>query len=253
MPGRISEYAALTASAAAPNDLIEVLDVSDTTMAPTGTNKKMALDVLRGAPIPRFAYNCDLLGQGPPYYRVSNQKGWNPTSIKVLDSSQGRVWMAWLPGQGGSLATLLVNIATAGDATAKIRLAVYAVNPGIHVTGSGLVGPLIMDSGQIDASTAGTKQVTGLNIPITIDGLLLAYTAQGATTTVPELYGLDLDQWAPAAGPEHGSAGGDIWGNRGGGIVFTGVTGAYPTQPTGISTGAAGIGYIVPDFKVQYR
>lgn len=41
MAGKISELTALTTPAI--NDLIEVLDVSDTTEAPTGTNKKMSL------------------------------------------------------------------------------------------------------------------------------------------------------------------------------------------------------------------
>lgn len=46
MPGKISDLTALTAAAAATTDEIEVRDVSDTTMAATGTNKKMALSEL---------------------------------------------------------------------------------------------------------------------------------------------------------------------------------------------------------------
>jgi len=43
MPGKITDLAALTAAAAATTDLIETVDVSDTSMAATGTNKKMSL------------------------------------------------------------------------------------------------------------------------------------------------------------------------------------------------------------------
>jgi hypothetical protein len=43
MPGRITELGTLTSGAAATTDLIETVDVSDTSMAPTGTNKKMSL------------------------------------------------------------------------------------------------------------------------------------------------------------------------------------------------------------------
>lgn len=43
MPGRITELAALTGAAADTTDLIEAVDVSDTSMAATGTNKKMSL------------------------------------------------------------------------------------------------------------------------------------------------------------------------------------------------------------------
>jgi hypothetical protein len=46
VPGKISDLTALTAAAAATTDEIEVRDVSDTTMAATGTNKKMALSEL---------------------------------------------------------------------------------------------------------------------------------------------------------------------------------------------------------------
>lgn len=43
MAGKISELAALTGAAAATTDLIETVDISDTSMAATGTNKKMTL------------------------------------------------------------------------------------------------------------------------------------------------------------------------------------------------------------------
>ena len=46
MAGKITELTALTGAAAADGDLLEVVDVSDTTMAGTGTNKKIALDEL---------------------------------------------------------------------------------------------------------------------------------------------------------------------------------------------------------------
>ena len=46
MPGKISDLTALTAAAAATTDEIEVRDVSDTTMAATGTNKRMPLSEL---------------------------------------------------------------------------------------------------------------------------------------------------------------------------------------------------------------
>jgi hypothetical protein len=49
MPGKITELDALTGAAAATTDLIEAVDVSDTTMAATGTNKKMTLTDLATA------------------------------------------------------------------------------------------------------------------------------------------------------------------------------------------------------------
>jgi hypothetical protein len=46
MAGKITDLAALTGAAAATTDLIETVDVSDTSMAATGTNKKMVLSEL---------------------------------------------------------------------------------------------------------------------------------------------------------------------------------------------------------------
>lgn len=46
MPGRITDYGLLTGSTAAPGDLVEVVDVSDTSMAATGTNKRLVLGEL---------------------------------------------------------------------------------------------------------------------------------------------------------------------------------------------------------------
>lgn len=43
MAGKITDLAALTGAGAATGDLIEAVDVSDTSMAATGTNKKMSL------------------------------------------------------------------------------------------------------------------------------------------------------------------------------------------------------------------
>ena len=43
MPGKISELAVLTGAVANGADLLETVDVSDTSMAASGTNKKMSL------------------------------------------------------------------------------------------------------------------------------------------------------------------------------------------------------------------
>jgi hypothetical protein len=46
MPGKITDLAALTGAAANGSDLLETIDVSDTSMAPTGTNKRFTLSEL---------------------------------------------------------------------------------------------------------------------------------------------------------------------------------------------------------------
>jgi hypothetical protein len=49
MPGKITELAALTS--ADPADMFEVVDVSDTSMAVTGTNKRITLSGLATQPV----------------------------------------------------------------------------------------------------------------------------------------------------------------------------------------------------------
>ena len=80
MAGRITELAALTAPVS--NDLIEVVDVSDTSMAATGTNKKLTLTTLTAITSTRTVYmvaavtTIGTLGDAGAYLRFT---GTNPT------------------------------------------------------------------------------------------------------------------------------------------------------------------------------
>ena len=46
---KISALASLAAGSVVPGDLLEIVDVSDTTMAATGTNKQITVNNLRAA------------------------------------------------------------------------------------------------------------------------------------------------------------------------------------------------------------
>lgn len=51
MASRISQLSALTGASAASNDLLPIVDVSDTSMAASGTDKKITLTELQSAPV----------------------------------------------------------------------------------------------------------------------------------------------------------------------------------------------------------
>ena len=79
MPGKITELAALTAANAAVGDLCEVVDVSDTSMAATGTNKKLSLAELNT-------------------YVNGTVTAWNPTATGLTKGNG--VQVAWYLKQG---------------------------------------------------------------------------------------------------------------------------------------------------------
>ena len=90
MAGKITDLAALTGAGAATTDLIETVDVSDTSMAATGTNKKMALS--------------DLVT-----FVVANGGGGTPTGTKMTD-------LAALTGAGAA-ATDILEVVDVSDTT----------------------------------------------------------------------------------------------------------------------------------------
>ena len=109
MPGRITEMAAQTGAAADPADLIETVDVDDLSMAPTGTNKKLALNELAvyletqgisGPPGPPGPQGPPGDGAASSYTHVQSTPddiwvidhglGFNP-SVTVVDSGGAQV------------------------------------------------------------------------------------------------------------------------------------------------------------------
>ena len=241
MAGRISEYATLAGVAAASGDLIEVLDVSDTSMAPTGTNKKMALgEVGNYFGIPRVAGT---------EYRVAALKGTTWVTSMQVEQINNRGHLCWLPGQGNKLASIQIVVGTAGDAAAKIRFGVYAVTSTVVApTPNAVVGPLIVDCGQFDASTTGLKTATGLSIQIPPQGLWLAHVFQGAASTLPIIRCSEYN-YGPGADVVGVQGSGDL---RGGALTFTAGAGAFPSQPTDVGVQAGSLGWQTADWVVTF-
>ena len=224
-----------------------MLDVSDTTLAATGTNKRMALGELGNYihGIPRIA---------GVEYRAAALKGHLGWATQVMSEQGGstRTHLVWLPGQGDKLTYISVHITTAGDATSRVRLGVYTVSP-LAITPSTdptpLVGPLIVDGGLLDTSTTGIKALSGLSIPVPPQGLWLAHSfITGATPPFLRCceynYGPTIDVCG-INGP------GDY---RGGSLCFylAAAGDPFPAQPVNVQLSAASLGWQTPDWVVKF-
>lgn len=249
MAGKISELGVLTAAGAAPADLFEVLDVSDTTMAASGTNKRFPLAELG-------SYLNPARVTGIPY-RVAALKGMAgvPTPNGLEQAWTTACHLVWLPGVGNKLTSISVEVKVAGSSGSVLRLGVYTANPGVLLADpTTLVGPLIVDGGLVAADTTGTRTISGLSIPIPRQGLFLALAFQGTMSTSAQIRTVDAG-YGPGNEPVGAYSTGDIrggsWGFYPSGWVNPG-TGALPTQPANVSTNMAGIGWLVPDWIVTF-
>lgn len=93
-------------------------------------------------------------------------------------SNQRVIYIPFFVGVAHTFTGLGIDVATAGESGAKIRLGVYSDS-------SGQPGTLVVDGGQVAADTTGAKTTTGLTIALTPGLVWLAYCTQAAATTQP--------------------------------------------------------------------
>jgi hypothetical protein len=152
---KISEYTALTTPAS--GDLLEIVDVSDTTDAPTGTNKKIAVsDLVSGSTVPDDSItNAKLanMAQSTIKGRAAGAGTGDPVD---LTATQATAILNNVVGDSGSGGTKgLVPAPGAGDAAAGKFLksdGTFAVPPG---TGGGLTADSV--SAPVFAADAGSN------------------------------------------------------------------------------------------------
>jgi hypothetical protein len=82
-----------------------------------------------------------------------------------------------------------INVQTAGESGAKLRLGVYADNNGVP-------GELLVDGGQVAADSTGYKEVT-VSFVAPAGVVWLACVAQSCATTAPIVWGNTYDGLAP--------------------------------------------------------
>lgn len=150
MAGKLSELLALTTPAA--NDLIEVLDVSDTSMAATGTNKKLLLSTL-GAP-------SDVIVQEDEWHFSSYSAGV-PTGTAWPLIHRAYLTPFFTP-RPIKISDIGMNVTTAGAAGTVLRIGVFAADPTTGLPGAVLV------QGTVPNDTLGGKTLT-LGTPVSVE------------------------------------------------------------------------------------
>jgi hypothetical protein len=142
MPGKITELAPpLTAAGAAANDLIEVVDVSDTTMASSGTNKPMSLSemALYVAPMVRDT-GVDIGAR-----RAINFLNGASTTARTQDDAANNEVEVWFDIDTSNLVTRPMyttkgDVLAASGATTPVRLPVGANNTVLTADSAETVG-----------------------------------------------------------------------------------------------------------------
>jgi hypothetical protein len=145
---KISDLTALTGANSAAGDLFTLVDVSDTTMAASGTNKKITRDELRlavGQPTTAVHY-VFVSGSyyGPVYSGAPAGKtlGNGDVGASVIDI-----------GATQTFDRIAVNVTTA-TASQTARLGIYTAGT------NGLPSVLVLDAGTVACDTTGFKEAT---------------------------------------------------------------------------------------------
>jgi hypothetical protein len=172
MAGRISELTALTAALAAKDDLVEVLDVSDTSMAPTGTNKRITLTDLN---LPSGLHAAPLIGR---FTGIVGASGFGAAALS--SNTQNSITCQLYPPiflpmtMSFDLITVYVNVA-ATDVGGVFRLGVYNSDPSSLAPST-----KIIEAGSVSAETTGFKTIA-INLTLTA-GLYFTAIAFSAPT-----------------------------------------------------------------------
>lgn len=220
-----SKISALTAlTALASDDELVVVDKSDTSMAASGTTKRVAYGVLNAA---LHAHVVRLRSSNWSALATGWQKAPSHSRIYGDTVGQGVVWPVTFTVDG-TLDQLALEV-TQAAASGAVRLALFA-NSGEDP------GSLLVDAGQVDASTTGVKTLTISQAVKSGVIYWVAVTLQGAATVwvrqvepvleVPHSSNGSLTVYTPVA------------------YTFTGVTGAYSsTLPTLSAASGAETGF----------
>lgn len=140
---KITQYTQITS--VKPNDQLVVVDVNDTTMAPTGTTKNMLLSQFPGN-VPYFTNISGAYVQAQQSVSTSLTLGFGSLRLSPL-----------VVTQPFAIAAMGAEFTTAGDTNSVFRSGIYADN------GAGYPGLLVLDAGSIScgASNAGSVATGG--------------------------------------------------------------------------------------------
>lgn len=219
-----SDLADLTGTQIATGDKIPFVDISDSTMAATGTNKEATVDSFRQAFISGFgAYAKTGRWGGPTIIANGSQANSVTTEARL-------VAVPWVVCKGGTIDRIGISVDTAGGSGAVVRLGVYEDD------GSGYPGALLLDAGT--ATT--TANFTEVNITVSqavksMTLYWLVHVAQGGASPVAAIKRIDHTSGNPAPLPMVGfDTQADVgnWNKQVPCFYQASVTGALPSNFT---------------------
>jgi hypothetical protein len=238
MAGKISDLTAITGANLASTDEIEVVDVSDTTMASTGTNKQTTLADLAASSAFTTTYAAFPSEQTAQY-----RSGGGYVAHPI-----GSNWSTNNPANGTLIFTSFVAPATTTidrigiDVSSAGTAAVSVHRLGIWANSSNVPGTLLVDAGTVATDSTGFKEIT-ISQSVTVGTRYwLGVVQQGAPATratirVGLVTGPVMVSAVSAGFPTYG-------------IQATGITGALASTPT-IAAGAGNVDG-VPRIWVRY-
>lgn len=156
MAGKISDFTALTGANLASGDKFEVLDVSDTSLASTGTNKSITGTELRTA-VAGQALTTHTNWVSGQIYPVSGfgryQADWSTTGSVALQAN----YLHFIPFNMGAPFTADALQFYVGGAAVSFNIRFGLFEPDDT---AGMPGTLTYDLGAVAVSTTGTKTLT---------------------------------------------------------------------------------------------
>lgn len=175
---KYTDLTAITGANLAAGDLAAVVDVSDTTMAASGTNKKTTMADLAAAPAFQVAYT-PATSVAMPIYRTGG--GWASFPIDsgfATAAADNNGQLSFVPVMFPVATTadrIGIEVVTAGSAGSVHRLGIWA-------NSSGVPGTLLVDAGTVDSTTTGAKELT-ISQSIAANTLYWAGVAQQGNPT----------------------------------------------------------------------
>lgn len=163
MAGKISELAALTDPAA--TDLIEVLDVSDTSMAASGTNKRLALGAVSAVPQGRWIETFSYMVPGAVFN----------THVNAAMAANYQFMFPIVVTEPLTVTALATHVATGAGST-NLRMGIYTATPSFASPAT-----LLVDAGTIDTSTTGLKEAA-VSLTLSPGRYFIASISNGAPT-----------------------------------------------------------------------